>query len=647
MPSITKLKALLVGVNEHDKRSHQNGVTDLRGCVNDVEAMKALLERKFGHLNPDIKTLVNEQATRQNIIDTFRSHLRDQADAHTTTLFYFSGHGSRQNTPEPFHRYIADKFYKLEETLICHDSRVSELGEPDLADKEQAILIEEVAKKQAHVVVILDCCHSGSGTRAVPDGTDPELVTITKEVKASEADYTFNRTYLDNYYEKLVQAGQVPQIPDEKHVLLAGCKRDQYSKEIYVKELQQRRGAFTYYLEKAIEQYGIQLSYANLYSHVNINLTQAEFQKPESRQTPQIDPRGGFQVDDHFLQGNAPSHQAKLYPTRQQGKTWIADFGFAARLTAKFKQDVQFALYDSPHQNTLLTHAKASHIGLNQSRLEPTHPERLAKVIQCWAKPTNLFTEKYGVQIIGSDYHVNQLKYALASSMSPYVQFSDSPNAPLKVVFKANRYEIFHHNQYQSKQEIANDADYKEAVHKLEKIIKWETLLYTANPKSIIEPEDFDLYLVEGKYRGQANPDGQTQDFHSYRIQAKAGKHYQDEEKLWKVRYNLVLHHTSPYTLYYTIFGFSADYEIRFVTQEPAPKTSDPMIYTDTLTPLPNGEEVFYFKLIVSTKEIMPHLLTQKGIDNNDKRPADYNPEAFVPEDWNSKTIRVRLSRGE
>jgi hypothetical protein len=57
----------------------------------------------------------------------------------------------------------------LDETLVCYDSRTD--GSWDLADKELAKLIAEVAEKNPHIVVIMDCCHSGSGTRGSLDST--------------------------------------------------------------------------------------------------------------------------------------------------------------------------------------------------------------------------------------------------------------------------------------------------------------------------------------------------------------------------------------------------------------------------------------------------------------------------------------------
>src|SRR5207253_1764991 len=108
--------------------------------------------------------LIDQQATRQAVIDGFRAHL-GRARAGDVVLFYYSGHGSQEGAPPEFWRFEPDR---LDETLVCWDSRMP--GRFDLADKELAQLIAEVAEPGPHVLVVLDCCHSGSGTRAAPQG---------------------------------------------------------------------------------------------------------------------------------------------------------------------------------------------------------------------------------------------------------------------------------------------------------------------------------------------------------------------------------------------------------------------------------------------------------------------------------------------
>ena len=149
--------ALLVGINDY---APDSGVRGLQGCVQDIRTIQAYLEDRVPlenlHLLPP---LLNEQATRQAVIDAFRNHLC-QAGSDDTVLFYYAGHGSQEDAPEEFWTIEPDC---LNETLVCYDSR-NENG-LDLADKELAALIGKVAEKNPHIVLILDCCHSGSGTR--------------------------------------------------------------------------------------------------------------------------------------------------------------------------------------------------------------------------------------------------------------------------------------------------------------------------------------------------------------------------------------------------------------------------------------------------------------------------------------------------
>ncbi len=120
--------ALLIGINQYDRTS---SVPPLRGCTNDVKAMQAYLEglvgQDAGQLH--LKVLLNEQATRQAVIDGFRNHL-GQAGPNDVALFFYAGHGSQENAPEEFWHLEPDR---LDETLVCYDSRCDSSW--DLADK--------------------------------------------------------------------------------------------------------------------------------------------------------------------------------------------------------------------------------------------------------------------------------------------------------------------------------------------------------------------------------------------------------------------------------------------------------------------------------------------------------------------------------
>ena len=148
----------LVGIDDYPPP-----VLKLRGCVNDIQEMRQYLQlvadpgesRLEDALK--IKVLENSEATREAVIQAFQDHL-GQAGSEDVALFCYSGHGSQGQAPEQFWKIEPDH---LDETLVL--LRQPQRGTWDLADKELAKLISLVADKGADVVVLLDCCHSGSG----------------------------------------------------------------------------------------------------------------------------------------------------------------------------------------------------------------------------------------------------------------------------------------------------------------------------------------------------------------------------------------------------------------------------------------------------------------------------------------------------
>ena len=151
------LYALLVGIDRY-----RSPVPQLNGCVNDIEAVAALFKELSigGEYSLDLRTLKDSEATRAAVIAGFREHLC-RAGPEDVALFDYSGHGSQEDAPPELWHLEPDR---LNETLVCYDSR--DEGNWDLADKELGALIAGVAERGTHTVIVLDCCHSGSGTRA-------------------------------------------------------------------------------------------------------------------------------------------------------------------------------------------------------------------------------------------------------------------------------------------------------------------------------------------------------------------------------------------------------------------------------------------------------------------------------------------------
>ena len=82
-------KALLVGINKYKIPG-----ADLNGCVNDVANMRDILLKFFGFTTKEIRVLVDERATKKNIMERLK-WLVGGAKAGDRLLLHYSGHGSQ------------------------------------------------------------------------------------------------------------------------------------------------------------------------------------------------------------------------------------------------------------------------------------------------------------------------------------------------------------------------------------------------------------------------------------------------------------------------------------------------------------------------------------------------------------------------
>lgn len=85
--SASQKLALLVGINQYSQGK------GLRGCITDVELQKELLIHRFNFSPNNIITLIDREATRENILTAFDEHLVKQAENDDVVIFHFSGYG--------------------------------------------------------------------------------------------------------------------------------------------------------------------------------------------------------------------------------------------------------------------------------------------------------------------------------------------------------------------------------------------------------------------------------------------------------------------------------------------------------------------------------------------------------------------------
>ncbi len=306
--------ALLVGIDEYAV------VRDLNGCVRDVERMEEFLQARViptetnRPVNSDeylqIKKLINKDATREALIEGFRTHL-GQADDNDVAFFYYSGHGSEESAPPEF--WHLDPTHK-NQTLVCHDSRMH-ASAWDLADKELGYLISELTagknQEKFHTLVILDSCHSGGGTR---DSYDVRM-TMADLRERKLSDYIVPQDAVET-----ISVGEHWYRPPEgKHILMSACRPDQLAKERVINK--ETRGVFSYHLLTALQSAGPNLTYRNLSKHVN-----ALVQVMVKDQVPQLE--AGLSEDQPFLGGKVQKVPL-AYTARYNAdvKHWVIDGG--------------------------------------------------------------------------------------------------------------------------------------------------------------------------------------------------------------------------------------------------------------------------------------------------------------------------------
>lgn len=496
MPATPRnLYALIVGIDNYPAP-----VPRLQGCVNDAESVKNYLQvraPKDGN-TLILKTLYNENATRTNIVKMFESHLA-KATANDIALFFYCGHGSQEPANEAFWESEPDHQC---ETLVCYDSR-SEDG-MDLADKELATLIDLVAKKGAHTVMIFDCCNSGTITRDLDDNFEelPNSVSSrTAPVRSSEEKNAKGFRYvrpLSSYLKPsdfepdtraLAMATDEPvSVPNPRHVAISAALSSQTAKETTLGN--QRRGVFTYSLIKTLTENQTGLTYADIVRRVR-----ALVANKVADQNPQLAVNNQEDANLLFLNGltsNKLEYYTLYYDLNL--RSWAINGGAAHGM----KVNSQFAIFKGDALNTrdlktAIGKGSLKTVEVNASSIIASI--NLDTTLTYKAVITSLPIPKTKIFITGDAAGVTLAKQAMMS-----VGLDGTPSLFIEEVLGAklssyilyasnNQYVITRYTDGPDKPITEKLNGYTpemamQAIENLEHIGKWENMLRLDNPQS-------------------------------------------------------------------------------------------------------------------------------------------------------------------
>jgi len=282
-----RIYALLVGID-----TYRRPELALQGCVNDVELAERVLTDRTAPADLVLRKLVNEQATRAELVRHIREHL-GSAGPGDTALFWFSGHGS--TGPLPMEIWYAESAGMCQ-TTVCHDSRDTA---PDLYDKELAVLVREIVSTGAQLVSVKDSCHSRSGLRGDPaSGLTPR--TAPRPEKPPEL-----RDLLPTFVRDATDpARPVPGQQEPGHVALSACDEWEVANE--VRSTHGVHGVFSAALVQALTRIGRDATYRQLLSDARCRV--------EGRfpcQVPTLEAVGDL-ADRIFLDGSLRPRAARV-----------------------------------------------------------------------------------------------------------------------------------------------------------------------------------------------------------------------------------------------------------------------------------------------------------------------------------------------
>lgn len=347
---------LLAGVDLYPQNARLNG------CVADSFDMEQYLRDTVPANSLHLLTLRNEQATKSNMKDGFLKHLT-QAKENDVVIIHYAGHGSREAADPVFWHLAPDR---MNEVMVPVDAITSDMRMNNpLADKELKWLIREVAKNNPHIAVVLDCCHSGDGTRLA--GTFKNRFTSARQDTV--------RTFEEYVFKDDAQLYQAykQQLPFElksgKHILLAACRNSQTAKELVVSG--NKRGIFTYSITEALRNNAGNLSYRDL-----MRLASVRVVNTVQEQVPQLEAIiDTSQADMPFLGGLAAKRKYYIVSRNPATNVWEMDAGQINGLVVSELEPTTMSVFEQAanldtEDPKPLTEARVTKLELNRSVLE-------------------------------------------------------------------------------------------------------------------------------------------------------------------------------------------------------------------------------------------------------------------------------------
>lgn len=258
--------AVIIGISDYIHYDDTTG-GDLPGAEHDARGVRDVLLSKYGFPADNIRMLLNQEATRANIESALTEWLPERARPGDNVTVFYAGHGSQMWDES------GDEDDGLDETLAPADVSPTST-EFDISDDDFGAWLRALPTE--NVVVFLDNCSSGSGTRDVTPFSRTRQ--LGRDVSSIERPATMSRRALPNARDKTGFDAQ------GAHVLeVAAAQPDQAAVDAFFPGEEGAApfhgGAFTTFLIRELWRAPGNMSYEEAYRRVTDDLKRNRFEQ--------------------------------------------------------------------------------------------------------------------------------------------------------------------------------------------------------------------------------------------------------------------------------------------------------------------------------------------------------------------------------
>lgn len=268
-------RALLVAVGNYPASSGWQPIN----AGNDIDLLTGVLKRQ-GFEQANTFVLLHESATRNGILAAIRTHLLQKCNPGDEVYFHFSGHGQQvadNNGDEPD---------GLDEAIVPYDSPMRFQpgvyeGANLIRDDELGELFNQIRARigtAGQLIIVLDACHSGTGTRgnSVARGTD--------HVMADSQWMARNTSRGTGSSDQFLSSGNAEGVKALAPVVaFFGASANQLNFEA-TDDQGRRVGSLSYAWSKALSQAGPRTTYRGIFESIR-----SEMAAIAPRQSPQVE----------------------------------------------------------------------------------------------------------------------------------------------------------------------------------------------------------------------------------------------------------------------------------------------------------------------------------------------------------------------